>query len=255
MSGRDRRPRRRGRWTFAAVAVVAGTAGSLVWTLQPVASQTVAPQLALGERLYVANCSTCHGLDARGTDDGPTLQGAGPASVDFMLSTGRMPLNQPDQQPVRQDPRYDPEQIAAIVAYVASIAPGGPQIPVVDPASGDLQLGFSLYTGVCSACHGAGATGDSIGGGQIAPPLRRSTPVQIAEAIRIGPGVMPRFGPETYGDEDVNSIVRYLQYLDESPNPGGLGLGRYGPVAEGFVAVAFGFGALLLVIRLTGTKT
>jgi quinol---cytochrome-c reductase cytochrome c subunit len=172
-----------------------------------------------------------------------------------MLSTGRMPLNQPNQQPVRQEPRYSPEQIAAIVSYVATIAPGGPPIPTVDADAGDLQLGFSLYTGVCSACHGAGATGDSIGGGQIAPPLGRSTPVQIAEAIRIGPGVMPRFGEETYDDHDVNSVIRYLEHLDDEPDPGGLGIGRYGPVAEGFVAVLFGFGVLLIVIRLTGTKT
>jgi ubiquinol-cytochrome c reductase cytochrome c subunit len=243
------------RWAFVAVASLAALVGSTTWWLQPAASQEVTEQQALGRTLYVQNCSTCHGLDARGTEDGPTLQAAGPASVDFMLSTGRMPLNQPDQQPVRQDPRYSPAQIAAIVSYVATIAPGGPPIPTVDAAGGDLQLGFALYTGVCSACHGAGATGDSIGGGQIAPALRRSTPVQIAEAIRIGPGVMPRFGEETYPDEDVNALARYLGYLGESENPGGLGLGRYGPVAEGFVAVIFGFGALLLVIRRTGTKT
>jgi ubiquinol-cytochrome c reductase cytochrome c subunit len=237
---------------IAIAAAIAGYAGSMV---RPAASQELTDQQELGRRLYVANCSTCHGVDGAGTEDGPSLRGVGAASVDFMLSTGRMPLNQPGQQPVRQSPRYSPQQIAAIVSYVTSFAPGGPAIPSVDLADGDLQLGFALYTGVCSACHGAGATGDSIGGGQIAPALGRSTPVQIAEAIRIGPGVMPRFGEETYDDHDVNSIARYLRYLDDSANPGGLGLGRYGPVAEGFVAVMFGFGALLLIIRLVGTKT
>jgi ubiquinol-cytochrome c reductase cytochrome c subunit len=241
-------------WVVA-VGLCAGLTAHVAWLLQPAASQELTEQETLGRRLYVASCSSCHGLDGRGNEDGPSLQGAGPASVDFMLSTGRMPLNQPAQQPVRQEPRYAPGEIAAIVAYVSTIAPGGPPIPTVDVDEGDLQVGFALYTGVCSACHGAGATGDSIGGGQIAPALGRSTPRQIAEAIRIGPGVMPRFGEETYTDDDVNAIARYLGFLDESPDPGGLGLGRYGPVAEGFVAVMFGFGVLLIVIRLTGTKT
>jgi quinol---cytochrome-c reductase cytochrome c subunit len=237
------------------VAMCAVVAGSVGWFAPPASSQGSTVRQAEGRELYVASCSSCHGLDARGTPDGPSLQRAGPASVDFMLSTGRMPLNQPAQQPVRQAPAFSPAQISAIVAYIASIAPGGPPIPHVDAAAGDLQRGFSVYTGVCSACHGAGATGDSIGGGQIAPPLGRSTPVQIGEAIRIGPGTMPRFGEETFTDDDVNSVARYLGYLDAAKNPGGVPLGRYGPVAEGFVAVMFGFGLLLLVIRLTGTKT
>ena len=237
------------------VTVCAVVAGAIGWFAQPARSQASTAQELDGRRLYVASCSSCHGLDARGTPDGPSLQGVGSASVDFMLSTGRMPLNQPGQQPVRQAPAFSPTQISAIVAYVATIAPGGPPIPVVDPAAGDLPHGFSVYTGVCSACHGAGATGDSIGGGQIAPPLGHSTPVQIGEAIRIGPGTMPRFGEETLTDHDVDSVARYLTYLDAAKNPGGLPLGRYGPVAEGFVAVMFGFGLLLLVIRLTGTKT
>jgi len=246
---------RRPRWALAAVVVTAALAGHVAWLLQPAASQELTAQEELGERLYVANCSSCHGLEAEGTEDGPDLFGAGPASVDFMLSTGRMPLNQPNQQPVRQEPKYSEEEIAAIVSFVTAIAPGGPPIPIVDADAGDLQLGFQLYTGVCSSCHGAGATGDSIGGGQIAPALRRSTPVQIAESIRIGPGVMPRFGEETYSDHDVNSLIRYLEFLRGTDDPGGFGLGRYGPVAEGFVAVIFGFGLLLIVIRLTGTKT
>lgn len=244
-----------GRWAIPVVVAGAALAGQVAWLLQPASSQELTEQEALGERLYVASCSSCHGLDGNGTENGPTLQGAGAASVDLMLSTGRMPLNQPGQQPVRQEPRYSAAEIAAIVSYVATIAAGGPPIPIVDPGAGDLQLGFAVYTGVCSSCHGAGATGDSIGGGQIAPPLGRSTPLQIAEAIRVGPGAMPRFGEETYDDHDVDSLIRYLRFLDDTEDPGGFGIGRYGPVAEGFVAVIFGFGVLLIVIRLTGTKT
>ena len=56
---------------------------------------------ARNRALYEANCSTCHGLDAAGTTNGPSLVTVGPAAVDFMLRTGRMPLANPGDQPTR----------------------------------------------------------------------------------------------------------------------------------------------------------
>ena len=51
-----------------------------------------------------------------------------------MLSTGRMPLANPGDQPQRAEPKFAPPQIASIVAYLERIAPGGTPIPRVDPA-------------------------------------------------------------------------------------------------------------------------
>src|SRR6202035_4461560 len=48
--------------------------------------------IAPGQTLFELNCSSCHGVDATGTDRAPNLQGLGPATVDFWVSTGRMPL-------------------------------------------------------------------------------------------------------------------------------------------------------------------
>src|SRR5699024_11355209 len=45
-----------------------------------------------GRDLFVANCATCHGLDAQGTEVAPTLVGVGAASVHFQVTTGRMPM-------------------------------------------------------------------------------------------------------------------------------------------------------------------
>ena len=39
-----------------------------------------------------ANCSSCHGPEALGTQRAPNLQGLGAGTVDFWVSTGRMPL-------------------------------------------------------------------------------------------------------------------------------------------------------------------
>ncbi len=94
--------------------------------------------------------------------------------------------------------------------------------------------------------------------GLIAPGVLESTPRQIAEAIRLGgagllTGNMPRFGPETLDDHDVNSIIAYIERLPREDR-GGLSLGRIGPVAEGFVAWAVGLLALFGVIRWIGTR-
>lgn len=248
------RGRSRGLWIGVWVGVVAVVAGQLLWSLGSARSQPLDEQERLGERLYVASCATCHGADAAGTADGPPLRGVGSASVDFMLRTGRMPLGAPNQQPVRQEPRFSPAEQQAVVAYLARVAPGGPGIPEVDPDRGDLRTGFALYSGICSSCHGAGATGDSIGGGRIAPSLYEAAPTEIAEAVRVGPGLMPPFGEETLDSLELDSITRYLLWLRSSGDPGGLGLGRIGPVAEGFVAILVGLGLSLLFIYLIGTK-
>lgn len=229
--------------------------GQIAWSFRPEPSRAQTDQQAQGQALYEANCSTCHGLQAEGTANGPSLQNAGPAAVDFMLSTGRMPLANPGDQPVRDEPKFTPDQTAAIVAYVETIAPGGEPIPTVDPAAGDLARGAEVFLNTCAGCHGAGATGDSVGGGQIAPTINPADPTQIGEAIRIGPGVMPRFGPETIDQADLDSLAAYLLWLRDHGEDGGLQLGRVGAVAEGLVIVVVGLGLMILFLRLTGAKT
>jgi len=47
-----------------------------------------------GKELFDANCSSCHGLDAQGTTQAPSLIGSGAAAVYFQMSTGRMPAKE-----------------------------------------------------------------------------------------------------------------------------------------------------------------
>jgi ubiquinol-cytochrome c reductase cytochrome c subunit len=241
---------------LAALAVLAMAPTAAIQLLgqapPPVAAQ-VDDQVVRGLELYVVGCATCHGVEGQGTGQGPPLVGVGAASVDFMLSTGRMPLSAPADQPVRRPSEYSPEEVEAIVAYVGSLGPGGPAIPAVTPAEGDLVRGRSLYSANCLACHGAGGQGASVGGGAVAPALDRATPVEIAEAARIGPGVMPPFTEEQLPEADLSSVARYLLYLRAAGDPGGVGLGHVGPVVEGLIGWLVGLGILLLVVRLTGT--
>lgn len=209
-----------------------------------------------GRRLYETGCSTCHGTDGRGTRRYPSLIGVGAASVDFYLTTGRMPLDQPVVQAPRKEPAYSAREIDALVDYVTSLSGGdeGPAIPEVHPARGSLVEGRELYTSFCASCHNSQGSGGALGRDYFAPHLFDATPVQTAEAIRIGPGAMPVFNEETIDREELDSIVRYVEYLQDPRDRGGLSLGRVGPVPEGFVAWVVGLGSLLLAAFWIGTR-
>jgi ubiquinol-cytochrome c reductase cytochrome c subunit len=199
-----------------------------------------------GEQLYLVSCSSCHGVDGRGTTQGPGLRGVGAAAADFQLTTGRMPLADPEGQPERKPPAFRPEQIDALVAYVASLGPG-PPIPKVDVGKGDLSAGGTLYRANCAACHSATGAGGALSAGLVAPSLHESTATQVGEAMRTGPGQMPVFGPATFSAQQVDSIARYVGYLQDPADPGGFPLGGVGPITEGMVALLLGIPFLLFV--------
>jgi ubiquinol-cytochrome c reductase cytochrome c subunit len=225
--------------------------GGVQGLVQGVVQQADPAQVAAGRSLYVTHCSSCHGFEATGTRIGPSLEHAGAASADFYLRTGRMPLNDPTEQPVRHRPAFPPDQISALVAYVASLD-AGPAIPTVQP--GNLADGNELFSINCAQCHNDAGAGGALGYGDIVPPLRHSSSVDVVEAARIGPKPMPVFGPQTLSDQQVNDIAAYVQYLHHPEDRGGLGLGHLGPIPEGFVGWVVGMGALLLVCRLIGTR-
>lgn len=212
--------------------------------------------IAAGAVLFRRGCVSCHGEGGVGAPGGPPLLGVGAASAHFYLTTGRMPANEQgeDANIQRKPPAYSPDEIAALVAYVAALGEGGVPIPDVDPANGDLAHGGELYRLNCAACHGAAGTGGALSYGRNAPTLAEATPVQVAEAIRIGPGQMPRFTSEVLTSEEVDSIVRYVQFLQTVGDPGGFALGRVGPIPEGFVAIVIGLGATLLAAFWIGKR-
>ena len=212
-----------------------------------------------GEVLFEANCATCHGTDAYGTDRAPNLVGVGAATVDFWVSTGRMPLAISAIQAVRKPPRFDRKQTLEIAAFVASLAPASssaPAIPAVNLSHTSLSNGESLFVLNCAGCHTITGAGDALADGYFAPSLHKATTTQIAEAVRTGPGNMPRFGTGTLSDKEVADIVAYVIGPIQHPsNPGGLGLGGVGPVAEGFAALLVGVGGLMLVAFWLGDRS
>lgn len=204
--------------------------------------------IAAGKQLYLTSCVSCHGVDGIGGPNGPNIQNSGEAGADFMLRTGRMPLAASTVQPPDKPPAYNDAQIRSLVAYIGSLG-NGPRIPPIDTSKGNLQHGATLFLSNCAACHNSSAIGGAISDGRYAPSLQETPAQQVGEAPRVGPGEMPRFGPDVLSDTQLNDIATYVEYLRKPEDPGGLNLGYTGPVAEGFVALIFGLGGLILVIR------
>jgi ubiquinol-cytochrome c reductase cytochrome c subunit len=208
--------------------------------------------LNTGAQLYTETCASCHGTSGAGTERGPSLNRIGEASVDFVLTTGRMPLSRPGVQPLRAKPAFSREEIDALVRYVSSLGPGGPPIPKIDLQRGSVREGRRLFTENCSGCHQIAAEG-GIGPGFRAPALTEATPVQVAEAVRIGPYLMPRFSKNQLSDSEVDSIARFVTVTARNPEDrGGWGIGHIGPIAEGLVALLLGGGVILILTRAIG---
>jgi ubiquinol-cytochrome c reductase cytochrome c subunit len=220
---------------------------------------------------FRADCAVCHGGDGEGSDRGPTLRGVGRASIDYELSTGRMPLapagrveepgraveplprklGDPAATTKRRHPAYDAAMIAGLVDYVSTLTGGGgPAIPRV--VAGSVASGGELFRLQCAACHAWAGDGGALLHRE-APALHAATPVQIAEAVRVGPGQMPAFGSAALTDRQLNDVVSYVRYLDHPRDRGGFALGHLGPVAEGAIALA-GIGVLLLFVRWIGDR-
>ena len=263
------------RWAASRTwAIALSMAGAVVLVVAGGRSTArAAPPPRTPREIFLSDCAVCHGGDGRGTSRGPDLQGVGRASIDYEVSTGRMPLGpvgraddvpgaplqplggkalgDPDMEPQRHKPSYDAPTIAALVDYTAGlVGGGGPDIPMV--AAGNQAEGGALFRLQCASCHAWAADGGALVNRE-APALHEATPVQVAEAIRVGPGQMPAFGAAALTDEQVASVVAYVRYLNHPDDRGGTPLQHLGPFAEGAVAL-LGVVALLVFTRWIGER-
>jgi len=220
--------------------------GSAASADAPAANQT---QIDQGRQIFVQDCSSCHGLDAQGTNTGPSLIGVGSAAVYFQVSTGRMPAKEIEAEMPRKPMTMRYDQMLAVAAYIQSLG-GGPTIPtpaMVSTEGADAGLGQELFTENCSQCHNFVGAGGALTYGKYAPALTQSTPRQIYTAMLTGPEAMPVFNDTTITPSEKRDIIAYITKTRSDPNPGGFSLGRIGPVTEGLVGWIGGIGGLILV--------
>jgi ubiquinol-cytochrome c reductase cytochrome c subunit len=231
------------------VALVYGSLTSRGGVTEASAAAGTQQNIEAGKDLFQANCSSCHGLEAQGTSQGPSLIGSGAAAVYFQMSTGRMPAKEPGAENERKPVTFSPQQIEDIAGWVASLG-GGPAIPTAEQVStegADTALGSELFSANCAQCHGFAGAGGALTYGKDAPPLTESTPTQIYTAMLTGPEAMPVFSDGALSPQAKRDIIAYITQTRVEPNPGGFSLGRIGPVTEGLVIFLGGLGFLVLI--------
>lgn len=267
MSDKSRRRLRR-RLTGAVLLVFAlGLAGVLAATLTPkpqvaVADESQSALLRTGQQLYDTACITCHGANLQGVNGrGPSLIGVGEAAVYFQVSSGRMPMMRNEAQAMRKAAFFDEGQIDALGAYVQSMG-GGPLVPrdangQISEQSligGNVARGGDLFRLNCASCHNFTGRGGALSSGKYAPGLDPASPAQIYTAMLTGPQNMPKFSDRQLTPEEKKDIVAYVKSASQTMNPGGYGLGGFGPASEGMAVFIIGMVAAIGVALWIGAR-
>jgi cytochrome c oxidase cbb3-type subunit 3 len=134
-------------------------------TAYPVRPPADPAMVARGRQIFSANCSFCHGSDARGGEGGPNL-----IRSELVLDDDNGELITTVVQNGRLDkgmPKFDlsKEDIATIATFIHSMPVGGRAATTgtVDPLVGDAKAGEVYFNGAgkCATCHSV--TGDLAG--------------------------------------------------------------------------------------------
>lgn len=219
--------------------------------------------IGAGKSLYAANCASCHGpagegvpTTLRGAGDvagrGPALRNVGELAADFYLRTGYMPLEDPGQQPTRSTVLFSERELQELVRYVGTFG-RGPAIPHPQPQRGSIAAGQKLFVDHCAGCHQIVAEGGYVTGARV-PPLVDASDRQIAEAVRIGPYLMPHFSTAQLSNAQLDSLIAYVDYAKHPYDPGGWSLGHLGPWPEGLVTWLLAGAALVGLCLVIGTR-
>ncbi|EJU9839120.1 cytochrome-c oxidase, cbb3-type subunit III [Vibrio parahaemolyticus] len=182
--------------------------------LRPVPEIAQDPEaLKVGQRLFLQNCSQCHGSDARGqkgfpnlTDDA-WLYGGEPAAIVTTIMHGRI-----GQMPAWKDALGE-QGVQEVVSYTLSLS--GRKVNAREAAAGKARFV------VCAACHGTDGKGNPAVG---APDLTDQdwlfgdSRAAVTETVMNGrSGVMPAW-KGILGEDKVQLVASYVWSLSNSDN-------------------------------------
>jgi cytochrome c oxidase cbb3-type subunit III len=154
-----------------------------------------------GRQIFSANCSFCHGSDARGGEGGPNL-----IRSELVLNDKNGELVATVVQNGRPDkgmPKFDLslEEIASIATFIHSMPVGGraETTGAVDPLVGDAKAGEAYFNGPgkCAGCHSV--SGDLTGIGAKYSDVRALQGAMLSggAAVRQGYAGLPESARKT----------------------------------------------------------
>ena len=109
--------------------------------------------MAIGERLFINNCATCHGSDARGSKGFPNLadsdwlHGGTPEKIEETITEGRQGTMPPMAAAIG-----GPQEIHEVAQYVLSLSGS--------PHDSTAQFGKPRFM-ACAGCHGIDGKGNT----------------------------------------------------------------------------------------------
>jgi cytochrome c oxidase cbb3-type subunit 3 len=177
---------------------------------------TDAEALKVGQRLFIQNCSQCHGSDARGTTGFPNLTdndwlyGGSPEQIKESLMNGRKAVG----MMAWESALGGDQGVKEVAAYVISLS--GRSV------NADLAKAGKAKFGMCAGCHGPEGQGSMALGLPMGAPnlsdniwLYGGSQRAIEESIRYGrAGVMPAWDA-ILGEEKVHVISAYVYSLSQ----------------------------------------
>jgi ubiquinol-cytochrome c reductase cytochrome c subunit len=218
---------------------------------------------AAGKLLFDQTCSSCHGSrgqrrlpDGQATI-GPNLQGVGAATVDFWVTTGRMPATDVAAvEAERKPPRLTDKQALEVAAYINSLDPSVPGRAHPAPEGGQRRRRRHLFSLNCAACHTI--TGPATPWPSAPTPRRcrtgRSPPSRWPRPCGSGRPTCPG-SRATSATAQVRDVVAYVTEKIQHPtNPGGPARWR-GPGGRGLRRPALGVGGLALICFWIGERS
>ncbi|GEM74586.1 cytochrome-c oxidase, cbb3-type subunit III [Vibrio sagamiensis] len=182
--------------------------------LRPIPEIAQDPEaLKVGQRLFLQNCSQCHGSDARGqkgfpnlTDDA-WLYGGEPSAIVTTLKHGRI-----GQMPSWQAALGD-DGIKEVVSYTLSLS--GRKVNAREAAAGKKRFV------VCAACHGTDGKGNpALGAPNLTDQywLFGGSRADVTETLAYGrSGVMPAWD-NILGEDKIQLVAAYVWSLSNLDN-------------------------------------
>lgn len=173
--------------------------------------------LKVGQRLFLQNCSQCHGSDARGTTGFPNLSdkdwlyGGTPEKIEETILHGRKANGMMAWAPMIGGE----DGVKNVAAYVMSLSGRKAK-------EGNAEAGQATFA-MCAGCHGPNGQGSWAMGLPMGAPnlsdniwLYGGSERTIQESIRNGrSGVMPAW-KDILGEEKVHVVAAYIYSLSNN---------------------------------------
>jgi len=163
--------------------------------------------LRVGRNLFVNNCATCHGSDARGAPGFPNLTdkdwlfGGTPETIVQTISSGRISV-----MPGWFDALGGDSGVEDVLKYVLSLS--GRSVP-----AGDIDNGRQKFAAICAACHGPDGRGSQVvGAPNLTDPiwLNGGSVATVRESIAKGRHAQMPAQLDRLGETRVKLLAAYV---------------------------------------------